>query len=73
MKIKVINKSKQQLPQYSTEASAGIDLRANHDKEIVLHTMVIAKHEKVEWARADNLSDTETGSCGFSHTGKRKL
>ena len=36
MKIKVINKSKHQLPQYSTGESAGMDLRANLDKEIIL-------------------------------------
>jgi dUTPase len=29
MKIKVINKSKHKLPEYSTESSAGMDLRAN--------------------------------------------
>jgi len=36
MKIRVINKSKHQLPQYSTGESAGMDLRANLDKEIIL-------------------------------------
>jgi dUTP pyrophosphatase len=36
MKIKVINKSNHQLTQYSTEASEGMDLRANLDKEIIL-------------------------------------
>ena len=36
MKIKVINKSKHPLPEYSTEASAGMDLRANLEKEMVL-------------------------------------
>jgi dUTP pyrophosphatase len=39
MKIKVINKSKHNLPQYSTEASAGMDLRANIKNDIVLHPM----------------------------------
>jgi dUTP pyrophosphatase len=39
MKIKVINKSKHNLPQYSTEASAGMDLRANIENDIVLHPM----------------------------------
>lgn len=32
MKIKVINKSKHILPEYSTEASAGMDLRANLER-----------------------------------------
>lgn len=36
MKIRVINKSKHKLPEYSTEASAGMDLRANLDSDIVL-------------------------------------
>jgi dUTP pyrophosphatase len=39
MKIKVINKSKHQLPEYATEASAGMDLRANLEDDIVLRTM----------------------------------
>jgi len=33
MKIRIVNKSKHSLPEYSTESSAGIDLRANIDKE----------------------------------------
>lgn len=36
MKVKIVNKSKHQLPQYSTEFSAGLDLRANLDHSIVL-------------------------------------
>ena len=36
MKINIINKSKHQLPGYETEASAGMDLRANLDAEITL-------------------------------------
>ncbi len=36
MKINIINKSKHQLPGYETEASAGMDLRANLTEEIVL-------------------------------------
>jgi dUTP pyrophosphatase len=36
MKIRIINKSKHELPAYSTEASAGMDLRANIDNEIEL-------------------------------------
>jgi len=33
MKIRIVNKSKHSLPEYSTESSAGMDLRANTDKE----------------------------------------
>ena len=36
MKIKVVNKSKHKLPSYSTDHSAGMDLRANLESEIVL-------------------------------------
>lgn len=143
MKIKVINKSKHELPEYSTEASAGMDLRANLENDIVIKPMervlvptglflelpvgyeaqirprsglaikkgitvlnspgtidadyrgevciilvnlsienfvikdgericqmVIAKHEKADWVRVDNLLETERGRGGFGHTGK---
>ena len=36
MKINVINKSKHNLPSYTTEASAGMDLRANISEPIIL-------------------------------------
>ena len=36
MKVKIINKSTNDLPSYSTVHSAGMDLRANLEKEIVL-------------------------------------
>ncbi len=36
MKVKVVNKSKHDLPHYSTIASAGMDLRANIDDPILL-------------------------------------
>jgi dUTP pyrophosphatase len=36
MKIKIINKSKHALPAYATQASAGMDLRANLDQPVVL-------------------------------------
>ena len=36
MEIKVVNKSKHQLPSYSTQLSAGMDLRANIDESITL-------------------------------------
>lgn len=36
MKIKVINKSNFDLPQYETKASAGLDLKANIDETITL-------------------------------------
>lgn len=36
MKIKIINKSKHELPKYTTAGSAGMDLRANIDNPITL-------------------------------------
>jgi dUTP pyrophosphatase len=36
MKIKIVNKSKHPLPHYGTEASAGVDLRANLTDTITL-------------------------------------
>ena len=39
MNIKVINKSKHPLPEYSTLMSAGMDLRANIENTIVLKTL----------------------------------
>ncbi len=36
MKVKVINKSKHALPSYETNASAGLDIRANIDESITL-------------------------------------
>jgi len=32
--------------------------------------MVIAKHERAEWMKVDQLSPTERGTGGFGHTGK---
>jgi dUTP pyrophosphatase len=36
MKIKIVNHSKHPLPEYATEASAGMDLRANISEAIIL-------------------------------------
>ena len=36
MKVKVVNKSKHQVPKYETDASAGMDIRANLEESIVL-------------------------------------
>ena len=36
MKVKIVNKSKHQLPEYATSLSAGMDLRANIIKPIIL-------------------------------------
>jgi dUTP pyrophosphatase len=144
MKIKVINKSKHNLPEYSTDASARIDLRANLEEKIILKPMekimvptglfleipvgyqaqirtrsglaikkgitilnspgtidadyrgevcvilvnlsdknfviedggricevIISKHEKAEWESVDVLLNSERGSGGFGHTGKK--
>jgi len=36
MKLKIVNHSKHPLPKYETEASAGMDLRANLDEPVLL-------------------------------------
>jgi dUTP pyrophosphatase len=36
MKVRIVSKSKHELPSYSTEASAGMDIRANIDKAVSL-------------------------------------
>ena len=39
MKVKIINKSKHPLPEYATELSAGLDLRANIESSICLEPL----------------------------------
>lgn len=39
MKVKIINKSKHDLPQYATELSAGMDMKANIDETIQLEPL----------------------------------
>lgn len=36
MKIKIVNKSNFEIPSYRTQGSAGIDLKANIDQEVIL-------------------------------------
>ena len=39
MKVEIINKSKHQTPQYETEQSAGMDVRANLDRSITIEPL----------------------------------
>jgi len=39
MKVKIVSKSKHPLPEYSTEFSAGMDLRANIDEPVILKSL----------------------------------
>ena len=39
MKIEIVNRGRQPLPQYATAQSAGMDLRANIDEPVVLQPM----------------------------------
>jgi dUTP pyrophosphatase len=111
MKIKVINKSKHKLPEYATDASLGMDLRAprsvlaikkgvtvlnspgtidaDYRREVCIILvnllkenfviedgericqMIIARHEKAEWESVNFLLDSQRGSEGFGHTGKK--
>ena len=143
MKVRVINKSANILPEYETILSAGMDLRASIEETIILQPMqrvlvptglfielpagfeaqvrprsglalkhgitvlnspgtidadyrgeikillvnlsdkafeiknteriaqmIVAKHERVEWELAEELTQTQRGEGGFGHTGK---
>lgn len=143
MKVRVINKSANILPEYETVLSAGMDLRASIEETIILQPMqrvlvptglfielpagfeaqvrprsglalkhgitvlnspgtidadyrgeikillvnlsdkafeiknaeriaqmIVAKHERVEWELAEDLTQTQRGEGGFGHTGK---
>ena len=39
MKVNIVNTSKNALPEYATKASAGVDLRANLELEVVMQPM----------------------------------
>ncbi len=39
VKIKIVNKSKHDLPKYETEHSAGMDLKANIEKSIIIKSL----------------------------------
>ncbi len=39
MKVKIVNKSKHPAPQYATELSAGMDLKANIDQPVILGSL----------------------------------
>lgn len=39
MKVKIVNQSKHQLPAYETIASAGMDLRANLDENLIIQPL----------------------------------
>lgn len=39
MKVNIVNRSKHELPSYSTELSAGMDLRANLDKPLIIKSL----------------------------------
>ena len=39
MKVKIINRSDNPLPEYATGLAAGVDIRANNDEPIVLHPL----------------------------------
>lgn len=144
MKIRIVNKSGHDLPEYSTIASAGMDIRANLEEDVIIGPgkraliptglfleipvgyeaqirprsglainkgisilnspgtidsdyrgevciiminlseedfvirdgdricqMVISKHERAEWISVNVLGETERGSGGFGHTGKK--
>ena len=60
------------LPEYSTEHSAGVDLRSIIDLKVGkrICQMIISKHAKPKWMTVDKLLKTERGDGGFGHKGK---
>tara|TARA_Y100000389_G_C17463142_1_gene523317 strand:+ start:2781 stop:3215 length:435 start_codon:yes stop_codon:yes gene_type:complete len=143
MKVKVVNSSSNDLPEYVSNGSAGMDLRANSSDEINIHPgqrklistgiklalpkgfeaqvrprsglalkhgvtvlnspgtidsdyrgdigvilinhgdetfsvksgdriaqLLIAKYDRVEWQKSENLDNTQRGEGGFGHSGK---
>ena len=81
MKIRLVNESRQKLPEYSTEKSAGIDLRANIENDIILKPLqrvlrptglfieIPAGYEARKRPRG-GLS-INRGNGGFGHIGKK--
>ncbi len=43
------------------------DFTINHSDRIA--QIIVAKHEKVNWAQAENLTETARGAGGYGHTG----
>jgi dUTP pyrophosphatase len=76
MKIRIVNKSRHKLPEYTTEYSAGMDLRANIDNDIVLEPMkrVLVKTGlflEIPVLNSSGTIDADyRGEGGFGHTGK---
>jgi len=66
MKVKIVNKSKHKIPDYKIEKSAGMDIRANISGQIKLKTL-----ERSVWQEVEVLEETDRGSGGFGHKGKK--
>ena len=47
MKIKIVNNSQHDSPQYATVQSAGLDLRANLEEPIILKPLVLQPIMKI--------------------------
>ena len=44
MIVRIVNKSKHQIPEYATESSAGMDLRANLQESIDNNIFILKKN-----------------------------
>jgi dUTP pyrophosphatase len=77
MKIRIVNKSRHKLPEYTTGYSAGMDLRANIDNDIVREPMkrVLVKTGlflEIPVLNSPGTIDADyRGEGGFGHTGKQ--
>ena len=75
-----MRKTDNDLPVYETGLSAGMDVRAELEKPIVLNPglsnliptglyVEIPPVYQIEWVEVDELGETERGSGGFGSTG----
>jgi dUTPase len=76
MKIRIVNRSKQDLQAYITDHTVGMNLRENILEGVVIKDsdricrMIIAKHERVYWIAVGELRNIGHGPEGLSHTGR---
>ena len=72
MTIKIVNKSKHQLPAYETILSAGMDLKANINEPITLKPLERALIKTGLFIELPGGYEAQIrpGSGGFGHTGK---
>ncbi len=69
MKTWIVNRSRHFLPAYSTETSAGMDIRENIDRDVILRPLERALI-KTGLFREIHVGYEAQRTNGFGHTGK---